>query len=97
MKAVLLLKDKSTDMQGNLIERVVWEIPLNRMYKEGVRYRLAFIPCGMKKTAVLYDNHHPKGHHKHLEDFELPYLFSSIEKLLIDFQKDIDDWKKFRG
>ena len=96
MRARLLLKRKFTDEQGNLWELVVWSVPFSRLYREGVRYRLAFIPHGMGGPAVLYDNHHPKGHHKHLEDLEQPYLFSGIDQLLMDFEKDVSFWKKGR-
>ena len=96
MKAVLLLRRKSTDTHGNLFEGVIWKVPVDRLYREGVRYRLAFIPQGIGRPAVLYDNHHPKGHHKHLEDLEQPYLFSSVERLLADFETDVDAWKNTR-
>ncbi len=97
MIAKLLLRDKFTDEDGDLHEWVVWRVPFDRLYREGVRYRLAFIPRGMGKPAVLYDNHHPKGHHKHLEDLEQPYLFSTIAQLRADFAKDVSLWKKTRG
>lgn len=96
MRASLLLKDKFTDEQGDLFEWVVWKVPFDRLYRQGVRYRLAFVPQGMGRPAVLYDNHHPKGHHKHLEDLEQPYLFSGIDQLLTDFGKDVGLWKKAR-
>jgi len=96
MRAVLLLRRKYTDEHGDLFDWVVWKVPVDRLYREGVRYRLAFIPQGMGMPVVLYDNHHPKGHHKHLEHFEQPYLFSSVDQLLTDFEKDIGLWKKAR-
>ena len=96
MKARLLLKDKFTDEQGHLIERVVWSVPLSLLHPEGVRYRLAFIPRGTRGPAVLYDNHHSKGHHKHLEDSQEPYLFADVDQLMIDFENDIARWKNTR-
>jgi hypothetical protein len=96
MSARLLLRDKFTDEDGDLLEWVVWKVPISPLYREGVRYRLVFIPRGMGKPAILYDNHHPKGHHKHLADLEQPYLFSTIAQLRVDFAYDVSLWKKVR-
>jgi len=96
MRAKLLLRDKFTDRDGDLLERVIWSVPTSRLYREGIRYRLAFIPRDIGKPVVLYDNHHPKGHHKHLEELEQPYLFSTIAQLRADFENDINVWKNVR-
>jgi uncharacterized protein DUF6516 len=55
---------------------------------DGVRYRLAFIRSGEKAPAVLYDNHHPKGHHRHVGDKQAPYLFKTVRQLVADFLSD---------
>jgi hypothetical protein len=97
MKAKIILRRKWTDRFRNLEELVVWEVPEDHRHPEGVRYRLAYIPEGWTIPAVLYDNHHPKGHHKHLEGLELPYTFASIPKLISDFEADCDIWLFKRG
>ena len=97
MKASLLLKEKYTDGDGDLLDWVVWEVAPGPLYREGIRYRLAFIPQDFKMPAVLYDNHHPKGHHKHLEELEQPYLFVGVHQLLTDFEHDVNIWKKIRS
>lgn len=56
---------------------------------EGVRYRLAYIPYGTQEPMVLYDNHHRKGHHRHIQGVESPYPFTSGDRLLEDFQADV--------
>jgi len=38
---------------------------------------------------VRYDNHIPKGEHKHIKGVEQPYTFVSEEKLIADFLADI--------
>jgi len=65
-RATLVLHEKVVDEGGNLLELAIWKVPLNIRNPEGVRYRLAFIKSGEKVPAVLYDNHHPKGHHRHV-------------------------------
>jgi len=94
MKAVPILRQKRTDAKGNLKDIVVWKVEPGLKYPDGVRYRYAFIPKGRPGPAVLYDNHYPKGHHKHLEGKEIPYSYIDDEKLLADFQKDVTDWKR---
>lgn len=96
MKATLLLKQKLTDKDENLKELVVWAVPISEKYPEGVRYRMAFIPAGVESPTVLYDNHYPKGHHKHIDEKEISYHFTSIDSLLEDFEKDIALTKRKR-
>ena len=96
MKAVLVIKRKSVDSEGNRIEAVIWHIPAGEMRGENVRYRMAFLPNGFTKPVVLFDNHHPKGHHKHLEGVESRYAFSDVSALVRDFEKDVERWKESR-
>jgi hypothetical protein len=69
-QAVLIRSGKWTDERGNLYQLVLWKVARSSRYPDGVRYRLAFIRCGEEKPAILYDNHHPKGHHRHIEERE---------------------------
>ncbi|MGH7813995.1 MAG: toxin-antitoxin system TumE family protein [Candidatus Binataceae bacterium] len=84
-KAKLIRWRKWTDGRGNLYEIVVWQVEPNRRYTDGVRYRLAFIRRGEERPALLYDNHHPKGHHRHILSRETQYDFPSVEQLVADF------------
>jgi hypothetical protein len=83
--ARLITRRKWTDEQGNLYEIVLWEVERNARHPEGVRYRLAFIRAGEEVPAILYDNHHPKGHHRHINGRETPYAFVTATKLVADF------------
>jgi len=83
--AAVVLREKTTDEQGNLREMVIWQVEPNPRQPEGIRYRLALILAGERDPAVLYDNHHPKGHHRHLEGVEEPYGFVDVERLIADF------------
>jgi hypothetical protein len=38
---------------------------------------------------VRYDNERGKGDHRHVEGRELSYEFSSVERLLDDFESDM--------
>lgn len=94
MSAKLLLRQKLTNQDGDLKELVVWNVPITEKHPEGVRYRMAFIHHGQMRPSVLYDNHHPKGHHKHVKGKEIPYYFTTVDGLLEDFEKDILSLKR---
>ena len=64
---------------------VIWKVDRSALYVEGVRYRLAFIRSGEDRPALLYDNHHPKGHHRHVCGVEEPYSFVTARRLVADF------------
>ncbi|MGA9721927.1 MAG: DUF6516 family protein [Candidatus Binatus sp.] len=86
--AKLIVRRKWTDERGNLYEMVLWKIERNTRHPEGVRYRLAFIRAGEEAPAILYDNHHPKGHHRHISGRQAPYAFVTARKLVADFLAD---------
>jgi len=88
-RAAVLLREKITDERGNLREMVVWRVPASAHRPEGVRYRLALILAGDSTPAVLYDNHPPKGHHRHVGGVEAPYPFRGVEQLITDFLADV--------
>jgi hypothetical protein len=41
---------------------------------------------------VRYDNERGKGDHRHLGDVEEAYRFTSVEQLLTDFERDVNEW-----
>jgi hypothetical protein len=84
------------DEEGNVLETVIWRVPVSAKAPDGVRYRLAFIPAGMREPAVLYDNHHPKGHHRHVEGVQEPYRFETVDKLVRDFKADVERVRRGR-
>jgi hypothetical protein len=88
--AVLVLREKTTDEHGNLREMVIWRVPRTRQRPDGVRYRLALIRAGEQEPAILYDNHHPKGHHRHIGGTEAPYRFVDVGQLVADFRAEVN-------
>lgn len=95
--AAVVLREKKTDEQGNLREMVIWRVESNPRQPEGVRYRPAPIRAGQKTPTVLYDNHHPKGHHRHIEGVEEPYQFVDVDRLIADFMADVARVTGVRG
>jgi hypothetical protein len=84
-RAALILQRKWTDERGNLHQMVLWQVVRSVRYPEAIRYRLAFIRSGEEAPALLYDNHHPKGLHRHIGAREEPYPFVSAQRLVTDF------------
>lgn len=52
-----VLREKVIDEDGNILELVIWRVPMTPRSPSGVRYRLAFVRRNEEKPAVLYDNH----------------------------------------
>ena len=96
-RAVLIFRERLTDAEGNLTEVVIWRVPVGPSYPDGIRYRLAWIRRGEKRPAVLYDNHAPKGHHRHVEGHEEVYDFLDPDRLRDDFLHDVSRVKGGRG
>lgn len=90
----LIHRSKDELPEGGIDERVIWQVPRSPRQPDGIRYRLAYIRKGGESPAVLYDNHHPKGHHKHLEGVQFSYEFAGVEKLIEDFEKDVENANK---
>jgi hypothetical protein len=87
--AASVLRERTTDERGNIREMVIWRVKPNPRQPDGIRYRLALILAGEKIPVVLYDNHHPKGHHRHVEGVEEIYQFVDVDRLVADFMADV--------
>jgi len=76
---------------GSFTEIVIWHLeapvsPCTHCYK----YRMVHIVKGTR--VVGYDNERGKGDHRHINGKQLPYLFSTPQQLLADFQNDVRQW-----
>ncbi|MGE0007893.1 MAG: DUF6516 family protein [Parvibaculaceae bacterium] len=69
---------------------VVWQVPeAVPGSTHGYKYRLAYIVNDV--CRVRYDNERGKGDHRHLDGVEKPYVFRSLERLLADFWRDVNE------
>jgi hypothetical protein len=84
-RSTLILKEKLVLQNGLVREAVIWKVTKSQKYPDGVRYRLALVDSLSGQILVLFDNHFPKGHHKHHHGVESAYEFSSTDKLVDDF------------
>ena len=84
MKGTLIFHQKSKIHDHYVLELEIFEIEDPVRYPDRIKYSLI---CLNSKTGqkVLFDNHHPKGHHLHLDNRERPYHFRSVPTLMADF------------
>ena len=92
MSAQQIARAKEIRDDGTIIEIVVWQLsnalpPCTHPYK----YRLYYGASGV--CRVRYDNERGKGDHRHIDDKEQPYCFSTLDVLLADFERDITEWR----
>ena len=41
---------------------------------------------------MRYDNERGKGDHRHVREREEDYNFTTLEQLLLDFERDVTEW-----
>ena len=69
-----------------MVELSIHDVGKSIQYPDGIKYGLICKDLKTKKF-VLLDNHHPKGHHMHINGDESDYEYVSDEKLIEDFEK----------
>jgi hypothetical protein len=86
-KATKVFHEKIRTADGIVVELKVWQVNKSAHYPESFRYSFFAVRNGV--TLVGYDNHAPKGAHRHVGGVELRYRFETLEKLRADFTKDL--------
>lgn len=88
MKARVVRKTKIGYSDGEIAEIVIWEVPEPVSGStHHFKYRLYFGRDG--ERIVGFDNERGKGDHCHLDGSELPYLFTTMDALLEDFNREV--------
>ena len=91
-KALALARTKEVRDDGSIVEVVIWRLPVPLPpCTHPFKYRLYFGHPG-RGDRVRYDNERGKGDHRHVNGIEAPYTFESIDRLLDDFEHDIEHW-----
>ena len=92
MRATPIAALKESRDDGSVVEIVVWLVPeVVPPSTHSYKYRLYF---GGRDgiCRVRYDNERGKGDHKHVGEIEEEYVFESLEKLLADFRREVENW-----
>jgi hypothetical protein len=91
MKAVELLRKRIILAEDAFADVMIWQLPQPLAGSpHDKKYRMAYVVAN--ECVLRYDNEAGKGDHRHVGGKELVYRFTTIEKLLADFQKDIARW-----
>ena len=91
MDAVLLARAKEIRDDGSIVEIIVWELPEPLLpCPHRFKYRLYFGAGGASR--IRYDNERGKGDHRHIEERQEDYVFTTLEQLLEDFRRDVEGW-----
>ena len=96
MKATELLRRRIVFAENRFAELVLWRLskPLDGS-RHLFKYRMAYVVNG--ECVLRYDNEVGKGDHRHWGRTEGKYPFSGPEKLIADFQADIERWDHENG
>jgi Family of unknown function (DUF6516) len=91
MKAVQLICTRIIYSKSAFAELVLWRLPnpLSGSLHD-FKYRLVYVVRG--ECVLRYDNETGKGDHRHFDGQESAYMFTTPEKLIANFQNDIERW-----
>ena len=93
MKAIELLRTRIVFSESAFAELVIWRVP-NPVAGSAhdFKYRLAYV---VDSVCVLrYDNEVGKGDHRHFAGKQTAYAFTTVDKLVADFERDIARWNR---
>ena len=76
--------------KGHIIEVKIFKVPASKKNPLGYRFRCFMVDATTGEEIVGYDNHWPKGSHRHLGKKEEPYQFKDMRTLLDDFKRDCE-------
>ena len=93
MKANLLFQQRIDFDDGAIVEMVLWRVPSPvPPSTHDLKYSLFYGREG--ERVVGYDNERGKGDHRHFQNVETAYAFSTVEQLMADFWADV---QRLRG
>ncbi len=84
MKAELKYWHKARIQSHYLLELKIYKIDDKVRYKDSIKYNLICKDLRSGKQ-ILFDNHHPKGPHIHVNDEQIEYEYRGEDKLINDF------------
>lgn len=92
VKGILIQHIKVREDNGNIIEVKLWKVLPSPDKPHGYKYSLAYV---VKDNRVIgYDNGEGQGDHRHYGDSIDRYEFKTVWKLIADFFKDIESYKR---
>jgi hypothetical protein len=93
MKAELLMRERLVLSRRAFVDIVIWKLPKPLAGSRHIfKYRLAYI--ANQRCVLRFDNEAGKGNHKHLDEIEVPYMFTNLDTLQADFWAEIKRRRK---
>jgi hypothetical protein len=93
MKADLLFSQRIDYDDGAIVEMVLWRVPSPvPPSTHRLKYSLFYGRPGVREVG--YDNERGKGDHRHFQGVETAYRFTTVERLIEDFWRDV---RRLRG
>lgn len=94
MSSTLLYRSKltlihTTSKMVGICEIKIWKINDSKSYPLGLKYSLFCVESASGKIIVGFDNHFPKGPHKHIGEIEEPYHYVNDDLLVEDFWREV--------
>jgi hypothetical protein len=87
-RAELLFRQRIDYEDGAIVEMVLWRVPTPvQPSTHGLKYSLFYGRAGVREVG--YDNERGKGDHRHFHGVEMPYAFTTVERLVEDFWSDV--------
>lgn len=96
VKAVELFRRRIVYSENAFAELILWRVPKPIAGSpHPFKYRLAYVVNGV--CVLRFDNETGKGDHRHVGSKESLYTFTTPEKLIADFQREIARWDHENG
>jgi len=93
MKAELLFHERIDYDDGDIVELVLWRVPVPvKPSMHRLKYSLFYGRPGVREVG--YDNERGKGDHRHFRGVQTGYVFRGVDQLMADFWSDVS---KLRG
>ena len=88
MKSDLLFSQRIDYDDGAIVEMVLWRVPTPvPPSTHHLKYSLFYGRPGVREVG--YDNERGKGDHRHFQGVETAYRFTTVERLMADFWRDV--------
>jgi Family of unknown function (DUF6516) len=92
MKAKLLVRRRVRMTEESFVELVAWSLP-NPIEGGDHRFKYRFAHIIQEVCVLRYDNERGKGDHRHVQGIEYPYTFSTLNALIADFMRDVENYE----
>ena len=87
-RATLIHHEKVEMDDGSMLEMILWEVPMP-VRGSGHRFKYSLFYGEPGRRLIGYDNEAGKGDHRHYDDREEAYEFTTREQLVRDFLADV--------